>query len=75
MENIPELLKSKSFWSALAMIFAMFAVSVVPELADNEEQLIEAFTYIGMSLVAGHKIKDIALEYVKSKVVEATPES
>jgi hypothetical protein len=61
-----DVLNSKSFWSSLAVIFAMCIVSIMPELQSSEEELVTAFTALGLALVGGHKIKDILLEFVKA---------
>ena len=58
-----DVLKSKSFWSSVAVILSMVLVSVAPDLQGHQDELISAFTAIGVALVAGHKIKDIALAF------------
>ena len=63
-----QVLSSKSFWSSVAVIVAMGIVSVVPELQSSEDELITAFTAIGLALVAGHKAKDILLGFVEAFV-------
>ena len=61
-----DVIKSKSFWSSLAVIFAMGAVSLFPELQSAEEELIAGFTALGIALVSGHKIKDILIAFIEA---------
>ncbi len=61
-----DVLKSKSFWSSVAVIGAMFVVSIFPEFASNEEELTNAFMAIGIALVAGHKAKDVAIQFIEA---------
>jgi len=56
--NIPELLKSKRFWSAVIGLVMMVLVNVIPDLADNDGQLTNAILIIVGLLVGGYSIED-----------------
>ena len=56
--NIPELLKSKRFYSAAIALGMMVVVNVVPELADNEGQLTNAIVIVVGLLITGYSVED-----------------
>jgi len=53
--------KSKSVISSGAIIVVACAVAVVPSFESIRPEMIQFLTLIGMTLIAGHKGKDIML--------------
>lgn len=58
MNNVPEIFKSKRFWTLIASIVSMFIVTLVPDFQSAEEQLITLIAVLGGIAVAGYSIED-----------------
>lgn len=56
-----ETFQSKSVISSAMVIIVAILVGVLPQLEPVQDQLLELLTVIGVALIAGHKIKDIAI--------------
>jgi hypothetical protein len=75
VELIPEILRSKRFWTAVGVIIAMLVVVLVPDFQSAETELVTAIAVIGVATSAGYSIEDW-LETVYpsiSEFVDATP--
>lgn len=57
MQNLPELFKSKRFWTAVSGIIAMIIVELVPTLADFD---IAAIVLVVVSAIIGYSLEDYA---------------
>lgn len=56
--NVPEILKSRRFWSALLGVVFMVLVNIIPELKANAEQLTNAALIVIGLLVGGYSLED-----------------
>lgn len=62
---IPEIFKSKRFWSALVGLVMMVAVNLVPDLADNADTLTAAILVVVGLLIGGYSVEDAAQAWRK----------
>jgi hypothetical protein len=53
--------QSKSFMSSVVFILVALLVAVVPNFESIRPELIEFLTLLGMTLIIGHKAKDVGL--------------
>lgn len=60
MENVPEIFKSKRFWSALVGLVMMVATSLIPELEQHADTLIPAILLVISLLIGGYAAEDYA---------------
>lgn len=60
MPQLPELLKSRRFWSAVIGLAMLVIVNLVPELAARQEELSAAIVIIVGMLIGGYSLEDTA---------------
>ena len=65
-----EVLKSKSNWSVAVIALLMVIVALVPQFAASRETLLTWFGIFGVSLIFGHKSKDILISLFGSNLPE-----
>jgi len=53
--------QSKSFISSVVFILVALLIAVVPNFESIRPELIEFLTLLGMTLIVGHKAKDVGM--------------
>jgi len=75
MNNLPSAFKSKRLWIAIVGAIVSLLVAFVPELAENQDVLIQGILAIVAVLIGGYSVQDavIANKTGISKYDDTTP--
>ena len=73
--NIPDVFRSKRFWTGLIGLVFMVAVEFFPELAENSDLLIDSTLVVVGLLIGGYTAVDVAqaIRTGKTKYDRAAP--
>lgn len=71
MENVPELFKSKRFWSAVAYVLSLAFVAYSPEFQGNEVEIASFLTVIFGLLIGGYTAEDVVQAIVIGRSIAA----
>jgi len=63
--SIPELLKSKRFWTLVTGLVSLVVVSIAPQLKEQVNTLIPAIVALVVALIGGYSVEDGIEAYKK----------
>lgn len=63
--QLPNVLKSRRFWTGIVGIVMMAAVQFVPSLAEHADVLTNAILILIGLLIGGYSLEDAVLAYTK----------
>lgn len=71
MNNVPEIFKSKRFWSAIAYVLALLVVFYIPEFQGSEVEVAGGLTIVFSLLVGGYAAEDVVQVIVIARSLAA----
>lgn len=71
MNNIPEIFKSKRFFSAVAYVIALVLVFYLPDFKGSEEEVASGLTLVFALLIGGYAAEDVVQAIVIARSLAA----
>lgn len=71
MNSIPEIFKSKRFWSAVGYVASLVVVFYLPEFQGSEEEVASGLTLVFGLLIGGYAAEDVVQAIVIARSLAA----